>query len=304
MAVLIAILLDLIFGDPPSRFHPTAWMGSLIAFFIRFRPRCSARLEFLYGGALTIMGLAATGGAGLALNWAFSHLPLPVNWLLSACVLKTTFSMRGLDQAVGEVQTALEREDLPEARRLLAWHLVSRDTSQLDSGQVAAAAVESLAENISDSLVAPLLFYVIGGLPLALAYRFANTADAMLGYRDPAHEWLGKIPARLDDVLNFIPARLTGILLVFAAAVSGNSGRNAWKIMWRDAQLTTSPNAGVPMSAMAGAISIELEKVGYYRLGAGLNAPRVSDLPRARRVYVFTAGLAGLLFVSLALFLR
>ena len=169
---------------------------------------------------------------------------------------------------------------------------------------MAAAAIESVAENASDSLVAPLFFFLIGGLPLALAYRFANTADAMLGYHDPEREWFGKIPARLDDVLNFIPARLTGLLLVCGAAFSGSSAGKAWKIMLRDARLTASPNAGIPMSAMAGAISIELEKVGHYHLGAGLNAPQITDLRRARRIDASTAALAILLFFILAFLIR
>jgi adenosylcobinamide-phosphate synthase len=296
MPIFLALLLDLALGDPPNRFHPTAWMGGLIAVLSRFRPHKNPVAEFLYGGLLMFVGLALVGGIGLGLTWLFARLPLPLNGLLTALVLKTTFSLRGLDRAAGEVQIALESDNLPEARRLLSWHLVSRDTSQLSAGQVAAAAIESVAENASDSLVAPLFFYAIGGLPLALAYRFANTADAMLGYHDPEREWFGKIPARLDDVLNFIPARLTGLLLVCAAAISGASARNAWQITWRDARLTASPNAGVPMSAMAGALSVELEKIGHYRLGAGLNSPQVSDLRRARRVYAVTAALAAIVF--------
>ncbi len=304
MPVFFALLIDLTLGDPPNLFHPTAWMGILIAFLSRHRPRGRAWAELLYGGMLMLVGLTVTTGTGLALAWLFARLPLPVDWLLNALILKTTFSLRGLDRAAGEVQAALEQGDLSEARRLLSWHLVSRDTSQLTSGQVAAAAVESVAENASDSLIAPLFFYALGGLPLALAYRFVNTTDAMLGYRDPEREWFGKIPARLDDVLNFIPARLTGLLLVCGAALGGSSAGKAWKIMLRDARLTASPNAGVPMSAMAGAISIELEKAGHYHLGAGLNAPQITDLRRARRIYAFTATLAALLFSILAFLIR
>lgn len=304
MPVLLALLFDLALGDPPNRLHPTAWMGSLIAFLSRFRPRGRPAIELLYGGMLMLVGLALVGGAGLALAWLFSDLPLPVNWLLTALVLKTTFSLRGLDRAAGEVQAALECNNTPEAGRLLSWHLVSRQTSQLTAGQIAAAAIESVAENASDSLVAPLFFYAIGGLPLALAYRFANTADALLGYHDLEHEWFGKIPARLDDVMNFVPARLTGLLLVCAAALSGGPARNAWKIMLRDARLTASPNAGVPMSAMAGAISVELEKEGHYCLGAGLKTPQIIDLRRARRIYAFTAALAVSLFALLDIFTR
>lgn len=304
MPVLLALFLDLALGDPPNRFHPTAWMGSLIAFLSRFRPHGRPAGEMAYGGALILAGLTLAGAAGLALNWLAVRLPLLLNWLLIALVLKTTFSLRGLDRAARDVQNALEQNDLCEARRLLSWHLVSRDTSQLTAGQVAAAAIESVAENASDSLVAPLFFYAIGGLPFALMYRFANTADAMLGYHDPEHEWFGKIPARLDDVLNFIPARLTGLLLVCAAGLSGNSIREAWIIMLRDAHLTASPNAGIPMSAMAGALSIELEKKDHYQLGAGLNSPQTADLRRARQIYAFTAGLTALLFILLSIFIR
>ena len=298
MPIFAALLFDLLLGDPPNRFHPTAWMGSLIAFLSRKRPQNSPMAELLAGGLLMLIGLTLVGGAGLLLNWLFTRLPLPLNWLATALVLKTTFSLRGLDHAAHEVQTALDAGNIPEARRLLAWHLVSRDTSQLTVSQVAAAGIESVAENASDSLIAPLFFYLVGGLPLALAYRFANTADAMLGYHDPEREWFGKIPARFDDLLNLIPARLTGLLLTAAAALSGNSARLAWKIMWRDAHLTASPNAGVPMSAMAGALGIELEKVGHYRLGMELNQPAIADLARARRIYIFAAALAGLLFAS------
>jgi len=300
MPALFALLLDLVFGDPPNRFHPTAWMGSLIAFLSRFRPHKRPTAEMLSGGALLLFGLLLVGGIGALFAWLFAFLPEPLNWLATALVLKTTFSLRGLDRAAGEVQAALEAGNLAEARRLLAWHLVSRDTSQLTASQVAAAAIESIAENFSDSLLAPLFFYLLGGLPLALAYRFANTADAMLGYHDPEHEWFGKIPARFDDLLNFVPARLSGLLLVCSAAISGNSASGALKIMQRDARRTASPNAGVPMSAMAGALSIELEKIGHYRLGAGLNQAQIADLGRARRVYA----LAALLLTGIAFLFR
>jgi len=301
MPVLLALLVDVLLGDPPNRFHPTAWMGSLLAFLSRFRPHRHPAAECLYGGVMLLVGLALVGGIGWLLTTLFTFLPAPLRWLATALVLKTTFSLRGLDRAAGEVQAALESNNLPQARRSLAWHLVSRDTSQLTASQVAAATIESLAENASDSLVAPLLFYAIGGLPLALAYRLANTADAMFGYHDPDREWFGKIPARLDDVLNLLPARLTGLLLVVAAGLSGQSARQAWRIVWRDARLTASPNAGVPMSAMAGALSVQLEKIGHYRLGAGLNLPQTTDLRRARRVYAVTAALAALLFAGLTL---
>jgi len=150
----------------------------------------------------------------------------------------------------------------------VSWRLVSRDTATLSATQVSAATIESVAENLSDSVVAPLLYYAVGGLPAAFGYRFANTADAMVGYRDEVYEWLGKAPARLDDLFNLVPARLAAALIVAAAPLTGESAGRAWRIWRRDAGKTASPNAGHPMSAMAGALDVELEKVGHYRLGA------------------------------------
>lgn len=302
MSILFALLLDLLLGDPPNRFHPTAWMGSLIAALNRLRPRQRPATEFLFGGLLLLAGLFLTGGIGLLLTRIFSLLPHPLDWLATAVVLKTTFSLRGLDRAAHDVQSALQKNDLPEARRLLSWHLVSRDTSQLNESQVSAAAIESVAENASDGIIAPLFFYAIGGLPAAFAYRFANTADSMLGYRDEAREWLGKFPARFDDVLNFIPARLTGLLIILSAPWGAASLTNAWSITWRDSRVTASPNAGVPMSAMAGALGVELEKVDHYQLGRGLRHPNVNDIVLARRILYIAVILGALLFLAGSLY--
>jgi adenosylcobinamide-phosphate synthase len=211
-------------------------------------------------------------------------VPWPLAWLVKALVLKLTMSLRGLVQAADEVRQALVQGDLPRARHLLGWHLVSRDTRQLSAAHVAAAAVESVGENASDGIVAPLLFYTLGGLPAALAYRFINTADAMLGYRDAVHIWLGKVPARLDDLANVVPARLTAVLIVLAALLLRENVRQAWTVWRRDASLTASPNAGHPMSAMAGALQVELEKVGHYRLGAGQPLPEAQHIARATRL--------------------
>ena len=140
-------------------------------------------------------------------------------------------------------------------------------------------------------MVAPLFYYLLGGLPLALVYRFVNTADAMLGYHTPELEWLGKVPARMDDVLNLIPARLTAMLLALAAPLTGGSLKRSLRSIRRDAHQTLSPNAGYPMSAMAGALDVELAKVGCYRLGEGGRKPNIQDLRKARHIIFGTAGL-------------
>jgi len=158
MIPILALAFDLLFGDPPNRFHPTAWMGNLIRFLLRFRPRGNSWLEFLYGILILLSGFSLTISIGLGITYAASLLPLWAGLLLQAIFLKLTISLRGLDRAAKEVQTALHNTDLPEARRLLSWHLVSRDTSQLNESQISAAAIESVAENASDGIIAPLFF--------------------------------------------------------------------------------------------------------------------------------------------------
>jgi adenosylcobinamide-phosphate synthase len=303
----LALLLDLLLGDPPNRFHPVAGMGAAIAAAQRHAPRQGRLARLGYGALLTAGGDASVAGLGSLLERVTSRLPgaggwppasgrwvrargwPPASgrwvrargWLAEAGLLKMTFSLRGLAAAADEVGAALAAGNLSEACRLVSWHLVSRDTTRLSPSQVAAATIESAAENTSDGVVAPLLYYTLGGLPAALAYRFINTADAMLGYRDPAHEWLGKIPARLDDLANLLPARVTAGLLILAAALAGEDLARAWRVWRRDASKTASPNAGHPMSAMAGALGVELEKAGHYQLGIGGGPPTSKDIGRA-----------------------
>lgn len=263
--VLLAVVLDLALGDPPTILHPTGWMGSWIAWARRHVPRQGVLAQFLYGAWLVVFGaMAFVLSAYFGLMWlrAWNEVAFMV---ASAILLKTTFTLRGLIRAAQQVHAALTANDLTDARRLVAWHLVSRDTRELDLAHVVSATMESVAENLADSFVAPLFFFALSGVPGALAYRFVNTADAMIGYHG-ATEYLGKFAARLDDTLNWIPARVSGWLIV-AASFAQADGRGARRVMTRDHARTTSPNAGYPMSAMAGALGVQLEKIGAYRLG-------------------------------------
>ncbi len=291
MEVWIALALDWFIGDPPNPCHPVAWMGRWIGALAVRSPSRGRWKPLVAGGFIVGSGAALAALAGWGLERVAARLG-PANVLLLAAGLKSTLALRGLVRAAEAVQAALDAGDLGEARHLLAWHLVSRDTAALNTSQMAAAAIESVAENASDGIVAPLFYYALGGLPAALAYRFVNTADAMLGYRDAEREWLGKIPARLDDLVNWLPARLTALLLVVAAALTGEDAWGAWRVWRRDAHQTPSPNAGHPMSVMAGALGVELEKVGHYRLGAGLATPRPADIRRAVRLVNSVAMLA------------
>jgi len=292
LPVLLALLLDLVLGDPPNRYHPVAWMGAGIGVARRLAPRGGRCLPLLYGAAVVIGGTVVVGIIGIVVEKILKLLPLPWYWLAEACVFKTTFACRGLLRAAHQVQAALASGALDHARQLVSWHLVSRDTALLTPSQVAAATVESVAENASDGIIAPLLFYALGGLPAALVYRFINTADAMLGYRDPEREWLGKVPARLDDLVNLVPARLTAGFILLATRLLGGPTQRAWTVWWRDARQTASPNAGRPMSVMAGALGVELEKVGHYCLGAGQALPAAQDIPAAVRLLAWAVVVA------------
>ena len=286
LVILAAIFFDTLLGDPPNRWHPVAWMGQFIAWGQRRAPesQTSPFRSFLYGLGLMLAGCAGLWGIGASLVRLIGFMPSFMGVVIEGIILKTTFSLRGLSRAAAQVEQALARDALPAARHWLAWHLVSRDTQRLNESEVAAATIESIAENASDGVIAPLFYYTLGGLPAALVYRFCNTADAMLGYRDPAREWLGKAPARMDDVANFIPARMTAIALIVGAFLFRGDADRAWRIWRRDARRTASPNAGHPMSAMSGAVGVRLEKSGSYVLGEGLRPPHSSDILVAIRL--------------------
>jgi adenosylcobinamide-phosphate synthase len=287
-----AVLLDLVLGEPPVAIHPVAWMGTFISSFRREAPKQGRIWPFTAGLLLMVVGVGLLVVIGTLLLRVSRTLPIPAQVILEAVLLKTTFSIRGLLNAGREVQSVLAVGNLSEARKRLSWHLVSRDTSTLNESQVAAATIESLAENTSDSIVAPMMFFAIAGLPGALVYRFINTCDAILGYRDAEREWLGKVPAKLDDLANLIPARVTAALLIAAGAIMMRSPSTATSIWFRDSSKTASPNAGHPMSAVAGVLCVELEKVDHYRLGTGFRIPDSTDISRVRRLLLTSIALA------------
>lgn len=256
-----ALAVDTVLGEPPPALHPVVWLGQSTGFFVERLPKGGRVIE-LAGGAFVAATITALGAAlgGLAGRIPHPALRLPVTiWLLSS-----TFAGRGLLRAADGIAADLQAGDLDAARHNLRA-LVSRPTADLDAPLVSAAAIESAGENAGDSFVAPLGFYLIGGLPLALAYRAINTVDAMIGYRG-LYEYTGKAGARLDDLVNLVPARLSAALIALSAG-SFAATRRAWLIARRDAGQTASPNAGWPMAALAGALEVELEKVGHYRLG-------------------------------------
>src|SRR6266849_1949648 len=284
VVLLLAVVWDLLLGDPPSRLHPVSWMGGLISVGRSWAWHLPREMLSLYGAFLIIViGVVAIMGA-LILQALAGLLWWPLALCAQAWLLKCAFSIRGLVSAVWQVRDALAEGELAAARRAAGVHLVSRRTDDLDAGATAGAAVESLAENLTDSWVAPLCFYLAAGLPGAWLYRAVNTADAMIGYREGLLEQLGGASARLDDMLNWIPARLGALALCLGAWLGHESARRA----------------GRTMAAMAGALGVTLEKRGHYRLGDG-PPPDVAAMDRAVRVF---AGAAGACLCASLLLLR
>ncbi|TAK25433.1 MAG: cobalamin biosynthesis protein CobD [Chloroflexota bacterium] len=279
--LVLAFAIDRYFGEPPAAVHPVVWIGRF-ARVQEGRAPGGRIAQLVYGACLTAAIVASAAFASALAERAVARLPEIVRVVCAALLLKPAFAVRGLFRAGEDVRTALEAHNLPAAREALRG-LCSRDATTLGHEHIASGAIESIAENAVDSAVSPWLAYLIAGLPGAYAYRAANTLDAMIGYHGP-YEYLGKIAARLDDLLNLVPARVTFVLIGLGAALGDGDPRRAFRIALRDHGATESPNAGWPMSAMAGALGIQLEKPGHYQLGDRSRPIRALDIAAAERI--------------------
>lgn len=293
---IIALALDLTMGEPPGWLHPVVGLGKIISLQIRIAPfRKSPYLQFTYGMAMVILTITFFALASYFLLKFIRELSAFSYILAGAYLLKCSLSLKELRKAALRVKQDLEKDDLESARKDIK-DLVGRDTTILEKPLLVSAAVESVAENTSDGFVAPLFYFLILGIPGAFAYRIANTYDSMIGYRGK-YEYVGKFSARLDDLLNYIPARITGFLISITAPITGKPFKKALKIMLRDHGRTKSPNAGWPMSAAAGALQVQLVKVGHYRLGDEGKAMQVEEIASGVRL----TRLASLTWALLAL---
>jgi len=283
--LLLALALDATLGEPPSGLHPVVWMGTAINCLGRRAP-ASPTSQLLHGACQAATVAGGTFAAAVLAVYGVRRLPESLATIAEACLLKSMVSVRALIVAARSVASALATDDLPAARSEVRA-LVSRPAAELSAPLLVGAAVESVAENAIDSIVAPVLYYAIAGVPGAALYRAVNTLDAMVGYRGD-YEYLGKVAARTDDLLNLVPARLGTLLLIAAAAMVGADARRALATLRTDRGLTASPNAGWPMSAMAGALGVRLEKPGTYCLGGAFAAPHTATIEHAIEILVAT----------------
>ena len=297
IAFAIAVALDLALRELPNSAHPVAWMGKLIEWLSGFGyPRAGRAAAFLWGACVAILVPALSGTlAWFAANW-LRELGVAFYVVGSAALFSTTFAVSGLVRAARSVKRDMDSGSVNEARQGLR-SLVSRDPNSLDSALVAAAAIESVAENTTDSYIAPWLAFAFFGLPGAFAYRAVNTLDSMIGYRGK-YEYLGKASARLDDAINLIPARLSAASMVIGGALCGMSVKRGWAWALKGKGLTASPNAGWTIGAMSGLLGVALEKRGHYRIGDGLRDPRASDIEASIRVAYAVAALGALATVG------
>lgn len=279
--IMISVIIDMIIGEVPNKIHPVIFMGNVIRKLKNYLPNTKI------SGLLTI----------LTTNFVFETITLLIliicaylnTWLfiiIASLILSTTFSINILMESVRNIQKDLE-EDLDKARKSMSY-LVSRNTEELTESRITSAAIETLTENITDSVVSPLFytsifsmfFGIIVGIIVAVIYRVSNTMDAMLGYKTKELINIGCYPAKLDDVLNYIPARITGYYVVLASFLLRYDYKQSYDVMKKFALKTPSPNSGYPMAAAAGALNIILTKEGVYELGYGtdeLNKEKISQ---------------------------
>jgi adenosylcobinamide-phosphate synthase len=305
--LLSAFLLDLAAGDPRWLPHPVVLMGKLISRGESLLWTGKAWRDFVSGMILSLALIALAVGATWALLYSLTFLPPLIAFVLCAGLASTTLATRGLLDAVIRIETPLRSGNLVKAREKLA-HIVARDTSALNEDKVLRASLESLAENTSDGIVAPLFYLFLGGIPLAMAYKAVNTLDSMVGYRTERYFYFGKFAARLDDVANFIPARLTALLMVIATFLVRLNAGLALRVLRRDHANHLSPNAGYPEAALAGALGIRLGGPSVYfgkevwkpTMGDDFTPVNIEMLKEARSLCLVTAILSLVTFVLIS----
>ena len=271
--IFFAIAIDLTLGDPKNKFHPTAWIGSLIAKLTPFLKNSSENLEKLGGIFLIVISCTIVASLIILLDVGISlitvdYLSVVISVIVGGILLKTTIAIRGMEKHAIAVIDSLENNDISSARDNLSM-IVKRNTKNLDKNHIFSGVIESVSENTVDGITGPLFYFGLFGLPGAFVYRVINTADSMIGYKTNIFKNIGWFAANSDKILNYLPSRLTGLAMILSAMILGKDWRRSYKIMIRDGKKTESPNAGYPMAAIAGALGTKFEKIDHYSLGDG-----------------------------------
>ena len=271
--IFFALALDFTLGDPKNKFHPTAWIGFMIAKFTPHLKNSSDNLEKLGGVVLIILSSTIVVSLITFLDFGINlisidSLSILISVIVGGILLKTTIAIKGMEKHALAVVTSLENENISSARDHLS-KIVKRNTKDLDKNHVFSGVIESISENTVDGITGPLFYFGLLGLPGAFVYRVINTADSMIGYRTNIFKNIGWFAANCDKILNYLPSRITGLVMIFSAMILRNDWKQSYKIMIRDGKKTESPNAGYPMAAIAGALGTRFEKIDHYSLGDG-----------------------------------
>ncbi|MEK6981032.1 MAG: cobalamin biosynthesis protein [Thermoproteota archaeon] len=273
LVVFFALVLDFAVGDPRNKFHPTAWLGSLIAKLTPHTKNSSENLEKLGGIFIILISSGIVASLMIFLDIGIKlitvdYIYIIISVIVGGLLLKTTIAIKGMEKHALAVVTALEQNNISSARDNLSM-IVKRNTKNLDKNHVFSGVLESISENTVDGITGPLFYFALFGLPGAFVYRVINTADSMIGYKTDIFKNVGWFGANCDKILNYIPSRLTGFIMILSAMILRNNWRKSYEIMIRDGRKTKSPNAGYPMAAIAGALEAKFEKIDHYSLGDG-----------------------------------
>ncbi|MFB0560225.1 MAG: cobalamin biosynthesis protein [Candidatus Lokiarchaeia archaeon] len=299
----VALTIDFTIGEPPRKIHPTRWIGNIIYWVDKRIPRGNSFKEKLSGVLLAIFVISIFLFSTVLVLSLVKFFLGKIAWMLvSAYLLKSTFALKDMERHVNPITSELMNGNLTGAREQVS-RIVGRDVSNLDEPLILSATVESVSENILDGFCSSLLFFAFFGVPGAIFYRAVNTLDSMVGYKDEKHKNVGWFSARLDDLANWVSARITAPFIALASKLLGADWRGCIKIARRDHNKTESPNSGWPMAAMAGALNTRLEKIGHYTLGEEYPLPGLEETNKSINIMKASCLLFSLAVSPISIFL-
>jgi adenosylcobinamide-phosphate synthase len=271
LIICFSISFDYFIGEPPNAIHPVVWIGKIIKFSIGKIKKRNNKTHIIserISGSILAICLTTTSGifTYLIILQAFFIIETIIFILFSAFILKSTFAIKSMDKHIKDILNDIEKKEIEKARYDLS-KIVSRNTKTLSEKNILSACIECIAESFVDGILSPIFYYGILNIPGAIMFRVINTLDSMIGYKDKYYKNIGWMSAKMDTIMNFIPARLSIFFLVLASLIINQDWKGAISIYKKDAKKTESLNAGIPMSIMAGALKIQLEKIDHYKLG-------------------------------------